>query len=169
MDAKVQVAVEDYLKMSFEGPDAEYVDGEIVERAMPDILHGQVQSRLVEIFYEIKKRRPFHAVTEVRHRVGAARYRIPDVAVFAGQIPTERFPSTPPHIAIEILSPDDRFNDVLQKLNEYRAWGVPNIWLADPQTRRFLVYGAGGLSEVAEFRLADSGVVITPTEVFGGA
>ncbi len=166
MDGRVQVPVEEYLRTSFEGPDPEYVDGEIVERAAPDLLHGTLQCRFIEIFYEIRKRYPLHAVTEVRHKLRDTRYRIPDVAVFAGDPPVERFPSTPPYIAIEILSPDDRFSEVVQKLDEYRTWGVPHIWLADPHLRRLLVYGASGLSEVTEFRLSDYGVVITPQEVF---
>jgi Uma2 family endonuclease len=166
MDAKVQLPVEEYLKTSFEGPDPEYVDGEIVERAVPDWMHGRVQARLIEIFYELRKRHPLQAAPEVRHKVRETRYRIPDVAVFAGPEPTEKFPSTPPYIAIEILSPDDRFSEVLQKLDEYRSWGVTNIWLADPQRRRFLVYGPGGLVEVTEFRLPDYDVLITPPQVF---
>jgi len=167
MDARVQVPVEEYLQTSFEGPDPEYVDGEIVERAVPDFLHGTVQCRFAGIFCEMKKRHPLHAATEVRHKLRETRYRIPDVAVFAGDPPTERFPSTPPYIAIEILSLDDRFSEVVQKLDEYRTWGVAHIWLADPHLRRLLVYGASGLSEVTEFRLPDYSVVITPQEVFG--
>ncbi len=166
MDAKVQVPVEEYLQTSFDGPDSEYVDGEIVERAVPDLLHARVQFRFAGIFYELEKRHSFYAVTELRHKLRETRYRISDVAVFAGDPPAERFPSTPPYIAIEILSLDDRFSEVLQKLDEYRAWGVPHIWLADPHLRRFLVYGAAGLGEVTEFRLPDYGVVITPQDVF---
>lgn len=166
MDARVQVPVEEYLQTSFEGPDPEYVDGEIVERAVPDLLHGRVQFRFAGIFCELEKRHPLHAATEVRHKLRETRYRIPDVAVFAGDLPTERFPSTPPYIAIEILSPDDRFSEVIQKLDEYRTWGVPHIWLADPQLRRLLVYSATGLREVTEFHLPDYNVLITAQEVF---
>jgi hypothetical protein len=35
-------------------------------------------------------------------------------------------PDTPPLIAIEILSPDDLLTEVREKLEEYRAWGVPH-------------------------------------------
>ena len=167
MDARVQVPVEEYLQTSFEGPDPEYVDGELVERAMPDFLHGTLQGRFIEIFYEIRKQHPLYAVTEVRHKLRETRYRIPDVAVFAGDRPAERFPSTPPYIAIEILSLDDRFSEVVQKLDEYRTWRVPHIWLADPHLRCLLVYSATGLREVTEFHLPDYNVIITSQEVFG--
>jgi len=166
MDAKVQVPVEEYLKTSYEGPDPEYVDGEIVERAVPDLTHSTVQGRFIEIFYELRKRHPVQALPELRHKIRETRYRIPDVAVFAGRKPEEKYPSTPPYIAIEILSPDDRFSEVVRKLDEYRSWGIAHIWVVDPQLRRFLVYGATGLGEVTEFRLPDYDVVITPQAVF---
>jgi Uma2 family endonuclease len=36
-------------------------------------------------------------------------------------------PDTPPLIVVEILSPDDRLTEVREKLEEYRAWGVPHV------------------------------------------
>jgi Uma2 family endonuclease len=93
--------------------------------------------------------------------------RIPDVAVFHPALPeAELLPSTPPLIVIEILSPSDGHSEVHQKLDEYRAWGVPNVWLVDPQLRKLYVYGRG-LTEVASFRLAQPPVELTASEIFG--
>jgi Uma2 family endonuclease len=61
---------------------------------------------------------------------------IPDVAVFRNRVPPGRYPSTPPLIAIEIVSPEDRHSDVLEKLSEYETWGVKHIWLVDPRVER---------------------------------
>ena len=66
---------------------------------------------------------------------------------------------------IEILSPDDRMADVLEKLAEYRTLGVPHVWLADPIARRFFVY-TGGLLEAPAFGLPEFGLEITPGEIF---
>jgi Uma2 family endonuclease len=52
-------------------------------------------------------------------------------------------PDTPPLVAIEILSPDDRLIEVRQKLEEYQAWGVPHIWLIDPRSHRFYTCDSG--------------------------
>ncbi|MBL8231736.1 MAG: hypothetical protein JNL98_24785, partial [Bryobacterales bacterium] len=46
MVAKTMVTPEEYLSTAFEGTDPEYVDGEVVERAMPDLIHGEVQTKL---------------------------------------------------------------------------------------------------------------------------
>ena len=97
MAAQTPVAPEDYLKTSFEGPDCEYVEGELLERGMPTYLHGKIQALLCILFGTLIKRYPVFIVTEVRHAVHPRHlYRIPDVAVFAGQQPTQPVPDTPP-------------------------------------------------------------------------
>jgi Uma2 family endonuclease len=47
---KLGVSVEEYLHTSFPDLDREYEDGELVERSLPDYLHGKVQALLVGIF-----------------------------------------------------------------------------------------------------------------------
>ena len=166
MGAKVAVPVEDYLRMTFDGPDREYVDGEIVERAVGDNPHSAMQARLIEIFYELRKLHPLYARPELRHRVRPTRYRIPDVAVFAGHPPAENVPSSPPYIAIEIVSPDDRHTDIMQKLDEYRTWGVPHVWLVDPRLRKLTVCDSAGLRDVPAFPLPEYGLEISASQVF---
>jgi Uma2 family endonuclease len=164
--AKTAISVEEYLRRSFDGPDREYVDGEVVERAVGDNPHSAVQTQFIEIFAELRKRFPLYARVELRHRVQPTRYRIPDVTVFLGGGPSEDVPSAPPYITIEIISPDDRYTDLLQKLEEYRAWGVGHIWLVDPRLRKLAVYDGTGLHDVPAFALADFAVEITPAEIF---
>ena len=76
------------------------------------------------------------------------RIRIPDVAVFHPQEPAELVPSDPPLVVVEIVSREDRHTEIIQKFEEYRAWGVPHIWLADPWQRQLSVYGDNGLTVV---------------------
>ena len=93
------------------------------------------------------------------------RVLIPDVTVFAPNEPDERFPAALPLVVIEILAPEDRHTEVHRKLQEYRQWGVPNIWLIDPELRKLYVFSAG-LSEVPSYRLPEYEVEITPDEIF---
>jgi Uma2 family endonuclease len=51
---------------------------------------------------------------------------IADIAIFAGSHPPS-VPETPPLVVVEILSNDDRYLDLMQKLEEYRDGGVPHI------------------------------------------
>ena len=167
MSTKSAVSIEEYLRTSFEGLDREYVDGEIVERALPDQLHSETQWRLDGIIWDLAKTRPFHGRPELRSRVASKRVRIPDVSIYAGSKPTERVPSEPPLVAIEILSPDDRYADLMQKLEEYSAWGVPYVCLANPQRRKLHAYAQGSLTEIAALEIPEYDVRITAAEIFG--
>jgi len=157
-------SVEEYLRTSFPDLDREYRDGELVERSLPDYLHSRTQVRLAAIFEALCKRFPIFACTELRMKVREGLYLIPDVSVFMGAKPPQ-IPDSPPLIAIEILSQDDRMAAVREKLEEYRAWGVKHVWLADPYQRRLYTCDAG-LAEVASFRVPELDLEITPTEIF---
>ena len=161
------MSVEEYLHTTFDGADREYLDGEVVERNMGNKSHGKIQLRLGSILQAFEQRTGIYVVVEVRQKVTGTRFRIPDVAVFEDE-PEEEVPSTPPLVAIEILSPDDRVGYVIPKLEEYRQWGVRHIWLADPDSRKLFTYGDAGLHEVTELSLPQHGIVLTLADVFGG-
>ena len=162
MAAQTLVAPEDYLKMSFDGPDQEYVEGELVERGMPTYLHARIQALLSFLFESLHRQYPVFVVSELRLALRPKhRYRIPDICVFAGQEPTEAVPDTPPLIAIEITSPDDRLGETLKKLEDYRRWGVTHIWLIDPVEKTFFAYDAAGLHPVPQFDLPEYSFAIT--------
>jgi Uma2 family endonuclease len=166
MSTKSAVSIEDYLRTSFEGLDREYVDGEIVERTLPDFFHSTTQWRLSGLIWELSKTLPFHGCTELRLRVAASRVRIPDVAIYTEK-PTERFPAKPPLVAVEILSPDDRYSNLMQKFEEYSAWGVRHIWLVDPESRKLKVYADGSLSEVSALTIPEFNLQLTASQIFG--
>ncbi len=59
----------------------------------------------------------FHTYTEQRLRVSPQpRYRIPDICVMALPYQRESVFTHPPHLIIEILSPDDEPADMLEKI-----------------------------------------------------
>jgi Uma2 family endonuclease len=133
MSTKAQIRSQDYLRMTFEH-DAEFVHGEIVERAMPDEIHSAIQFLILLQFGNLIRSYPVYPRPEIRMKVAPNAYRVADIAVFAGAHPPP-VPETPPLVVIEILSKDDRHGDIMQKLEEYRKWGVANIWVIDPSLR----------------------------------
>jgi len=161
---KTDITAEQYLRMTFEH-DAEFVHGEIVERAMPDYIHGRLQALLLSRFEASRPSHRLLACSEVRIKIEPNVYRIPDVAVFK-EPPLQPVPDTPPLIAIEILSKDDRHSDLMQKLEEYLTWGVANIWVVDPITKRFSAYTHLGLQNVSSFTLPDYPFQLTPSDLF---
>lgn len=112
-----------------------------------------------------EKRTGLFVVTELRSRVTPSRFRIPDVSVYPGR-PSEQVPSEPPLIAIEILSPDDRIGYIIPKLIEFQRWGVPNLWIVDPEDHKIFTYGENGLAEVTVLRLPSHAVQITKDALF---
>lgn len=57
-------------------------------------------------------------------------------------------------IIAEIVSPDDRASEVLEKVAEYLAAGTRLVWVVDPRPRTVTAYGAGGT--VRRYREADT-------------
>ncbi|HYM13404.1 MAG TPA: Uma2 family endonuclease [Bryobacterales bacterium] len=164
MATHTQVSLEEYLRASYE-PDAEYLDGEIVERNVGEYPHSNAQANLTGLFYSLRKKLPLHACTELRLRLAHARYRVADLAVFAPEAPTENVPSSPPLIIVEIVSRDDGYTQIMEKLEEYRAWGVAHVWLVDPWVRKLYVYTAG-LSEVPAFQVPEYNLELPAAEIF---
>ena len=131
-----------------------------MERSLPTYLHGKVKGLFFAAF--LGQDSP---CVETRMKVRTGLYLIPDVAVFYPQEP-EQVPETPPLVVIEVLSPDDRMTAVLEKLEEYRGWGVRHVWLVDPHARRMYAWDAG-LREVERLATAEVGVEIGRREILG--
>jgi len=166
MATKAQIAADEYVRMTFEY-DAEFVHGEIVERSRPNRIHSLIQYRILMTIGRLTQSPPLFPFPELRLRLEADVYRIADVTVFAVQPPKEDVPSTPPLLVIEILSKDDRYHDLMEKLEEYRVWGVANVWVVDPLGKRFSVYTELGLQNVSSFTLPDYSLQLAPAELFG--
>ena len=166
MPTKTLIPVEEYLKMSFDGPEPDYLDGELVERHLGSIPHFKAQKRLLDFFGSLEQNHSLFGYPEVTLKISPRRYRIADVAVFAGGEPQQEYPSQPPEFVIEIVSKDDRWLDIQAKLAEYHAWEVKNVWLVDPWTRKLYVYDRGGLHEVAAYELSEFGVKLPAAGIF---
>lgn len=164
MGTKAALPVAEYLRTSYPDLDKEYRDGELVERSLPDWLHGRTQLLIGAFFLALGKTLSLWPSVETRVRIRENVFLIPDVAVFQGAKP-ELVPETPPLIAIEVLSPDDKLAKVREKLEEYRAWGVPHVWLVDPHSKRLYTCDAG-LIEVPTLKIPELGVEVTPADIF---
>jgi Uma2 family endonuclease len=160
---KTQITAEQYLRMTFEH-DAEFVHGEIMERSMPDWIHSTLQY-LILLRFAASTGDQLFPRPELRLKLAPDVFRIPDISVVT-QPPDGIVPDRPPLVTIEILSKDDRHSNLMQKLEEYIAWGVPNIWVIDPATQRFSIYTELGLQNVSSFSLAGYPFQLAPADLF---
>jgi Uma2 family endonuclease len=138
MGTKTLISPEEYLKTYFPEREPEYVRGELKEKPLPDIIHGLLQIKLGALLSRLGSHGVVPA-SEVRCRVGPDVYRLPDLALFSAG-PFEKIPSAPPLMVAEIVSEDEKRTELIAKLRDYAAWGVPNIWIVDPWSRRLAVW-----------------------------
>lgn len=169
MGTKTLISESEYLRMAFDGPEADYVDGEVQDRSMPTIFHSAAASWTHGMFFMASLKHPLFPRPELRIRVAPHRIRVVDLAVFAHTLPSNAVPTVdPPHVVVEIVSPDDRHDEIMEKLADYQHLGVLHIWLVDPALRSLSIYRDGSLTSVPELALPEFQLSIKRTEVFPG-
>ena len=157
--------IDEYLHTSYR-PDVDYVDGELQERNIGELDHGEVQGALVEWFRKHVKEWDIRTIPELRIRVSPTRVRIADVCLLVRSEATEQVPTRPPLVIIEILSPEDRVSRYEQRIDDYRAMGVRHIWIVDPQTRRGFDCSTGSWIEAQSFAIENSPIRVDLSVIF---
>lgn len=132
--------------------DREYADGQFIERRGGDCTHARLQCLLAAAIGARQRERRFHVFLSPTVRLRDECYRIPDISVKA--LPYEKAPVlTRPDLAIEILSPDDDV-EMLTKIGDYLAGGVPHIWVIDPYKRTLVEADKAGIRRVSTQKLS---------------
>ncbi len=119
---RMTVSVEEYLSTVYE-PDREYVEGEPIERNVGDFEHSALLGILIGMLSGQRRAAGIHIFPTLRVQVAARLFRVPDITVTTRKI-KGRILREPPLLCIEILSPEDRANRLLVKINDYFAFGV---------------------------------------------
>jgi Uma2 family endonuclease len=153
------ITVEEYLKTSYR-PDCDYVDGRVEERNVGEFDHGYLQTLLVVLFTNNREAWSVRAVTDVRTQISNTHFRVPDVSVLRAGAPRERIITHPPLIAIEILSPEDRVSRFQDRIDDYLGFGIENVWILDPETRKVWTADRKGLHLVQNGELVVAGTPI---------
>ena len=141
------LTLEEFLNLPETKPSSEYINGQIIQKPMPQGKHSKLQGKLVTGINEVGKSRKI-ALTfpELRCTFGG-RSIVPDVAVFAWeQIPLDEYGDvanvfkTYPDWTIEILSPDQSQTKVTGNILHCLKHGTRFGWLIDPGDHSVLVY-----------------------------
>jgi Uma2 family endonuclease len=164
------ITADEFAKMPDppDGSRLELVRGEVMVMPPPKGKHGIVCSEIAWVLKNFVKPNKLGWVTTndtgVVLEKGPDTVRGPDVAFWSiarqPQQPEGYF-LIPPDLAVEVLSPDDRRNDVRTKIKEYVFYSVRLIWLVDPDTRTVTVYrGSMRGTEFDESDTLDGGDVL---------
>ena len=140
-----QIALDEFIELPETKPASEYVDGQIIQKPMPQGHHSIIQSELgIEISLMLRRKGIATAFPELRCTFGG-RSIVPDLAVFENsRIPTtegqiDNVFTIAPDWTIEILSPGQSANKVLKNINHCLAYGAQMGWLIDAEDRSVVI------------------------------
>jgi Uma2 family endonuclease len=142
------------------GP-AELIEGRIVPMSPTGDEHAGIEVNIVTILQQFVRS---HKLGKVRSgEIGIYTRRNPDTVRGADVlfISNERYAQkqsagyldVAPELVVEIMSPNDRWSNVMQKLSEYFDIGVRLVWIVDPKTAS--IYAYRSLTEVNAFAAGD--------------
>lgn len=141
--ATTRLTLDEFLALPETKPGSEYVDGEVVQKRMPNTAHMIVQALLVMVVGQFIQRNRLGICGPEGRCIfgppGGERAFLPDflfvAAAHLGGLDLHGPIRRAPDLAVEVLSPDDRMSEVLGKLRFYLTYGVRLVWLIDPQNR----------------------------------
>ena len=165
MATATEISLETYLTTSYE-PDMDYVDGVLEDRNVGEYDHQVVQMAILIWFYLHGKEWRIRSIQEQRTKVASTRVRIPDVCVFSRDVPIEQVFTRPQLIAIEVLSPEDRHSKIEARMSNFRSFGVPNLWVVDPETRSGWDLSDGNWVRKERLEVANSPIYLSLPELF---
>ncbi|MBE9058589.1 Uma2 family endonuclease [Sphaerospermopsis sp. LEGE 08334] len=162
--------IEEFLQLPETEPASEFIHGQIIQKPMPQGEHSQLQIDLCETINQITKPQKIaKAFPELRCIFGGLAI-VPDIAVFRW----ERIPRLPsgrianrfelhPDWVIEILSPEQKYKQVLSKLLHCAEYGTELGWLVDSDDESILVVDSD--RRVKELKNSDYLPVLTGIEL----
>ncbi len=177
---------EGYLSLPDELTHYEIIDGEVKPLATPTFTHQLVVRQLLLIIAPATHAQRLGEILtapyDVVIRRAPVRTRQPDLMFFSYQ----RFGDMksladlprveqPPDLVIEVLSPSDSYSYWSEKLQDYHALGVPEVWAVDIEKRAIEVLAreASGYRTVGWFSGEQAvvsqvlvGLALTPAQVF---
>ena len=142
-----QLSLEEFLRLPETKPASEYVNGHIYQKPMGQGKHSTIQACLsLEINQVGRPNRLAGAFTELRCTFGG-RSLVPDIAVFEwSRIPREdngaianRFEAAPDWV-IEIVSPEQSPNLLIEKITFCLNNGSQLGWLIDPEDECLITF-----------------------------
>ena len=154
------MSVEAYLALPEEKPYLEYVDGVVIQKAVPNPQHRRLVGFLDARFDEYVRATGGDFGPEGRVQLTSGRYLLPDTAYWAPGRPNGE--DSIPTLAVEVRSPDDTLAEQRQKCRQFREAGVDVCWLVIPERRIIEVFEGED-----DGRPRGAGVVLAPPHLPG--
>jgi Uma2 family endonuclease len=173
MATKPLLTIEEYAALDEPaGVRYELSQGELIVTPSANFFHNRLRDRFnaqAQVFLE--SRPEMEVISEMDMRLAAAVVRRPDIAFIRKErlegIDLEQVPlPIAPDLAIEIVSRNDRADDLILKVSQYLGAGVQAVWLFYPSTRIAYRYVPG--KRDPEVRSAQAGDRFEEPELLSG-
>jgi Uma2 family endonuclease len=147
LDTTRSYTVEEFMSLPDDGKRYELIEGELIEMPGPNLNHGIITSQLIRALSDFLKSQgqsPDLALTNLAFELASKTGPIPDVAFvmaerMAGADLSKAFPG-PPDLAIEVMSPTDKWSEVIAKVKLYQRYQTRLVWIVDPFDQSIFVY-----------------------------
>jgi Uma2 family endonuclease len=146
------LTAEELERISIPGKVTELIRGRLVVREPPGTHHGAIAANLAYYLGDFVRRQEsgtiFAQDTGFKIAADPDTVRAPDVAFVArervSEIGHRGYAALAPDLLAEVLSPDDRPGEVLEKVANWLAAGTRIVWVIDPERREARVYRQDG-------------------------
>jgi Uma2 family endonuclease len=149
------MTAEDLLALPDDGMLHEVVNGELSTMAPAGLRHGIVSGLIHAHLCVFVKQGRLGVVpssdTGYILRRNPATVRAPDVSFIRAERATDErgYFHGAPDLAVEVISPNDRFSEVHAKVRDYLAAGTPVVIVVDPETEFAEIHTASGVRMIA--------------------
>lgn len=138
----IGLSVDDFMAYDTPEGKAELVRGELRMSPSPGGRHGVVVTAILRRLLYLEDRGLGRLLINVGFELLQLprTVRAPDVAfVYSARLPSGGIGPGPmrvtPDLAVEVVSPSETRSRLEEKLDDYRACGVPLVWVIDPAAR----------------------------------
>jgi Uma2 family endonuclease len=147
----------EFLQLPETKPANEYINGQIIQKPMPQGKHSSIQTEFsTTVNITLKPKKIARAFSELRCTFGG-RSIVPDVSVFTwagisrdknGEV--ANIFTEPPDWVVEILSPEQSQTKVTKNILHCLNYGTQMGWLIDPEEKTVFIYLPGEQTLVFE-------------------
>lgn len=157
MGTITKLTFEEYQQLpEAEGPRYELDEGTLVMTPSPTFRHNRVRDRIARRLEDFVTVNHCGEVTvETEFRLSRDTARTPDVAFVTSarlkEIDIDRSPlDGPPDIAVEVVSPSNRAEDMVKKIHQYLDAGCSSVWVIYPGLHRAVIHSHSGTQDLGE-------------------
>jgi len=170
MSTRTLVTADELLAMPDDGMRHELVEGEITTMTPAGYEHGRISFRIAGVLWQFLSANPigeaFGAETGFRIGEDPDTVRAPDVAFVsrdrvASVRPPRGFGRGAPDLAVEVISPDDSYEEVDLKVQQWQRAGTRLVWVVNPRSKTVAVHAPGADVAIrSESDTLDGGAVL---------